>query len=124
MATLTIPPHAPGASRLAVLVLALVAAGSFATGVLRQTATLAPVAESAVEQPAPAPVAAPPPTLQVAKAGPVPRTFAHLTPTPATPVSPLDPVVSARASEPVAADAVANAADPAPALASDAPPTP
>ena len=123
MATLTIPPHAPRRSRQAVLVLALVAAGSFATGVLRQTAGSTPEIKSSVEPPAPTPVAAPPPTLQVAKAGPAPQSVPHLTSIPAPPVT-SDVVTSAPTSESPAAAAAATAPDPAPAPAGDAPPTP
>ena len=72
MASLAIPPHAPGNSRLAVVVLVLVAAGSFANGVLRQSADVAPVVATAAEAPVAPPVAAPQPILQLARAEPPP----------------------------------------------------
>ena len=135
MASLAIPPHAPGNSRLAVLVLVLVAAGSFATGVLRQTARIAPVEATAADPPVAPPVAAPQPTLQLARAEPAPRSAARVTPVAAPPAPTADPVAFGLVSEPVsvaepvaaegvAVEAVASAPDPAPALAGDAPPNP
>ncbi len=135
MASLAIPPHTPGNSRLAVVVLVLVAAGSFANGVLRQSADVAPVVAAAAEAPVAPPVAAAQPILQLARAEPAPRSAARVTPVAAPPSPTADPVASALVSEPasaaepvaaqgVAVEAVASAPDPAPALTSDAPPTP
>lgn len=119
MASLEIPPHAYRRSRQAILILALVAIGSFATGVLRQTAGFAPVV-AAVAQPAAARlIALPPATLDLAHAEPILRSSARLTHIAAKPAPAMEPVASAPVSAPVAVDAVATVPAAGPAPASD-----
>jgi hypothetical protein len=135
MAGLAIPAHSPRLSRLAVVTLTLLAAGSFTLGVARQFESAGPSPFPMSQGAAAArafeaiPDATPAPALQVATNEPVRRPVARALPdvTDALPeppaTAPAEP--TAAADSPPAADASATAPETPPPVADTAtPPTP
>lgn len=134
MTGLEIPAHSRRLSRLAVLTLTLLAAGSFGLGVARQFGAAEPSPFSAPQGAAASrafdgiPYATPAPALQVATNEPVRRALAPALPdvTDALPeplaAAPAEPVAAA-ADAPPAADASATAPDAPPAPDTTTPPT-
>lgn len=133
MTGLAIPAHSRRLSRLAVVTLTLLAAGSFTLGVARQFGAAEPSPFSTPQSPAAArafdaiPYATPAPALQVATSEPVRRPVTRPLPdvTDALPeppaLVPAEPVAAADA--PPAADASATEPDPPPVPDTTTPPT-
>jgi len=135
MAGLAIQPHSRRDNRVALLVLGVIAAGSFGVGLGRQIAPVGPspfprTSLTSLQRAAPIPDATPAPSLQVAEAEPRPaRRAAEPAPDDALPdltaELPPPPAPPASATEAAGTDSAAVAPQPAPTPpASTPPPTP